>query len=191
MLPKWKEGHRGTFPLIHCLVEAGQRIQPRIWWRRYYHRWAHLPRQPLDSHNLADCHPYAPYHTRVDGHAQLPKITGCVIASTSEWLLGRGEETNPHLPMHEVDHYITDLLQEACPGDRIVKAVVLAPDKAILFFGRCSCREGFPYRNAKDVELSLKGLVNLVRRTAQVEVTTNTVQEGCWAMVDAIIMKKT
>ena len=83
------------------------------------------------------------------------------------------------------------MLQEACPWDQITKAVVLAPGEAILFFGRCSQREGLPYRSAKDVEFSLRGPVNWAGRTAQMEATANTVQEGDWAIVDAVMEKKT
>ena len=74
---------------------------------------------------------------------------------------------------------ITDILQEACPGDQITKAVVLVLGQAILFFGRCSCKEGLLYRNAQDIELGLKGHANWAGRTAQVEATVNTMQEGC------------
>ena len=83
------------------------------------------------------------------------------------------------------------MLQEACPGDQITKAVVLAPREAILFFGRHSCREGLLCRKAKDVELTLRGPVNWAGRTVQVEVTTNTVQEGHQAIMGAVMEKKT
>ena len=82
---------------------------------------------------------------------------------------------------------ITDILQEACPGDCITNAVVLAPGEAILFFGRCSCNEGLLYRNAQDVELGLKSSITWAGRTTQVEVTVNTVQEGHRDIADAIM----
>ena len=84
-----------------------------------------------------------------------------------------------------------NILQEACPGDCITKAVVLALGKAILFFGRYSHSEVLLYRNAQDIELSLKGPINWAGRTAQVEVTVNTMQEGCRAMADTVLEKKT
>ena len=46
---------------------------------------------------------------------------------------------------------IADILQEGCPGDQITEAVVLAPGEAILFFGRCSLKEGLLSSNAEDI----------------------------------------
>ena len=89
---------------------------------------------------------------------------------------GRGDQPLPSYAW--IGSLIADMLQEACPRDQISKAMVLASGEALLFFGRCSHREGLPYRNTNDVEFSLRGPVNGARRTAQVEVTTNTVQEG-------------
>ena len=74
--------------------------------------------------------------------------------------------------------WITEVLQEACPGDRITETVVLVREKAILFFGRCLLRKGFLYSNAQYVELGFRGPVNWAGRTVQVEATINTVQEG-------------
>ena len=85
---------------------------------------------------------------------------------------------------------ITDMLQKACPRDFITEAVVLALGEAVLFFGRHLYKKGFLYRNAKDVELGLRGPVNSAGRTAQVEVTVNTIQEGSRAIADAIMEKE-
>ena len=85
---------------------------------------------------------------------------------------------------------IANILQEACPRDWITKTVVLAPGEAILFFGRCLYTEGLPYRSTRDVECSLRGPVNWARRTVEVEVTTNTVQVGCQAIVDAVMKNR-
>ena len=93
-------------------------------------------------------------------------------------------------PTFPHEEWITDILQEACPRDCITKAGVLTPGEAILFFGRHLHKERLLYRNAKDVELGLRGPVNCAGRTVQVEVTANTVQEGCWAIADAIMEKK-
>ena len=104
--------------------------------------------------------------------------------------LGEGRGNQPP-PSHTWSGLlITNILQEACPKDYITKAVVLAPGEAILFFGRHSCKEGLLFRNAKDVELGLRGPVNWAGRTAQVEATVNTIQEGHLAIADAIIKKK-
>ena len=85
---------------------------------------------------------------------------------------------------------IADILQEVCPRDWITKAVVLAPGKAVLFFGRCLHREGLLYRNVQDIELGLSGPVSWTGRMMQVEATVNPMQEGCWAIADAVIEKK-
>ena len=85
---------------------------------------------------------------------------------------------------------ITDILQEACPGDQITEAVVLVLGEAILFYGRHSLQEGLLYHNAQDVKLDLRGSVNWAGRIVPEEVTINTVQEGHWAIVDTVMEKK-
>ena len=82
-------------------------------------------------------------------------------------------------------------ITKSCPRDLITEAVVLALGEAILFFGSCSCYESLLYRNAQDIEFSLRGHVTWAGRTAQVEATIHTMQEGHRAMVDAIMEKKT
>ena len=72
----------------------------------------------------------------------------------------------------------------------ITEAVALAPGEAILSFGRQCQKEGLPYMSARDVEFSLTGPVNWARRTAQVEATANTVQEGHWVIADDVMEKK-
>ena len=64
----------------------------------------------------------------------------------------------------------------------LTEAVVLAPEEAILFFGRQSCKEGLSYIGARDVGFCLTGPVDGARRT---------VQEGLWAIGDAVMEKKT
>ena len=54
-----------------------------------------------------------------------------------------------------------------------MEAVVLVPGEAILFIRRCSLKEGFLYHNTQDIELGWRGPVNWVRRSAQLEATTN------------------
>ena len=63
--------------------------------------------------------------------------------------------------------------------------------EAILFFGRWSLKEGLPFGNARDVRFSFTDPIIWASRTAQVEVTINTVQEGCWAIVDVVVEKRT
>ena len=52
-------------------------------------------------------------------------------------------------------------------------------------------QEGVLYHSAQDVELGMRGPVNWASRTARVETTVNTVQEGHRAIMDAIMEKKT
>ena len=84
---------------------------------------------------------------------------------------------------------ITNMFQYGLK-ERITEAEVLAPGEAILFFGRWSCKEGFPYTSARDVGFSLTGTINWARRRAQVEATTDMVQEGHWPIASAVMEKK-
>ena len=59
-----------------------------------------------------------------------------------------------------------------------------------LVFGRWSHKQGLSYTSARDIGFSLTGPVNWARRTAQAEVTLNTVQEAHWAIAEAVIEKK-
>ena len=61
---------------------------------------------------------------------------------------------------------------------------------AVLFFGRCLCKEGLLYRDTQDVKLSLRGPVSWAGRTAQEKATVKSMQEGHQAISDAIIEKK-
>ena len=102
--------------------------------------------------------------------------------------LREGEVTNLNLPMHGVDS-IADVFQDGLK-EQITKAQVLALGEAILFFGRWLCKEGLAFGSARIVRFSLTGPVNWAGRKAQVEGTVNTVQEGHWAIADAVMEKK-
>ena len=104
-----------------------------------------------------------------------------------------GGVINPHFLMHGVDHWllITDILQEACPEDKITEAIVMSLGDAILFFGRCSHNEGLLYWKVKDIELGLRCLFNWAGKPAQIEVTVNTMQEVHQGIVDAVVEKRT
>ena len=67
---------------------------------------------------------------------------------------GRGDQLPPFQMWS--GSLITDMLQGACTRDHITETVVLALRKVILFFGRHSYKEELLYRNAKEVELSLR-----------------------------------
>ena len=86
---------------------------------------------------------------------------------------------------------INDILQEAWPEDWITEAVVLSPGKAILFFGRWSRNEGLPYHRARNDQFGLGGPFNWPGRPAQIEALRKTVQEGCHAIIEAVVEKKT
>ena len=86
---------------------------------------------------------------------------------------------------------ITDILQEAWPEDQITKAVILSPGEAILFFSRCSRNKGLPYCRGRSIELGLGGPFSWPGRPAQIEASMKTMQEGCHAMIKAVVEKKT
>ena len=96
---------------------------------------------------------------------------------------------NPHVPCMG-GCLITNILQEAWLEDQITEAVVLSPEKAILFFSRCSRNEGLPYHRARNVEFGLGAPFNWARRTAQIEALRKTVQEGHCAIIKAVVEKK-
>ena len=73
----------------------------------------------------------------------------------------------------------------------IAEAVVLATGETILFFGQQSLKEGLPLGDARDVGFHLGGPVNWARTEAQVKMMVSTVQEGHWAITDAIKEMKT
>ena len=52
-------------------------------------------------------------------------------------------------------------------------------------------QEGLPLGNARDVGFSLVGPINWAGRTAYVEATVNTVQDGHKAIADAVVEKRT
>ena len=68
--------------------------------------------------------------------------------------------------------------------------MVLAPGEAILFFGRWSLKEGLPHGKVRDFAFSMASPVIWARRQAQVKMTVNTVQEGQWAIADAVLEKR-
>ena len=104
--------------------------------------------------------------------------------------LGRGLGNQPP-PSHIWSGLlIVDMFEEGIE-EQITKAIVLAPGEAFLFFGRWSLKEGLPLGNARDVGFSLMGPINWTGRTAHVEATINTVQEGFQTTADAVVKKRT
>ena len=85
---------------------------------------------------------------------------------------------------------ITNILQEACLEDQITKAIDLSPGEAILFFGRCSKNEVLPYQRARHTEFSLGGQFKWAGRSAQMEASSKTIQEGGHAILEAMVEKR-
>ena len=102
---------------------------------------------------------------------------------------GRGDQPSPSHAWNWL--LITNILQEVCPRDCITEAVVLVPGEAILFFGRCLHNEGLLHCDAQDIEHGLMGSITGAGRTAWVEATVKTLQEGHRAIADAILEMKT
>ena len=103
----------------------------------------------------------------------------------------RGGEGSQPLPSHAWSGLLISNMFQHNLKEWITEAVVLAAGEAILFFGGWSHKEGLPYTSARDIGYSLTGPINWARRTGQVEVTANMVQEGHWAIADAVMEKQT
>ena len=73
----------------------------------------------------------------------------------------------------------------------ITEAVVLSPEEVILFFRRWLLKEGHVLDDARDDGFHLGSPANWAGREAQVEMMVSTVQEGHWAITDAIVEKRT
>ena len=104
-------------------------------------------------------------------------------------MLGDGGGDQPPPPHVWEGDLITDILQEAWPDDCNFIAMVLSPGETILFFSRCSKNERFPYCKARDVEICLGGPFNWPGRSVQIEALRKTVQEGCHAILEAVVEK--
>ena len=102
--------------------------------------------------------------------------------------MGDGGGDQPPLSHAWEGCLITNILQEAWPEGQITKAIVLSPGEAILFFGRYFKNEGLPYHRARNVELSLTG--PLTGRSVYMEVSRETIQEGCHTILEAVVEKK-
>ena len=105
-------------------------------------------------------------------------------------ILGEGGGVQPP-PFHAWTGFlIADMFQDGLE-EWITEAVVLAPGEAILFSWWWSLKEGLPPGNARNVGFRLASSVTWARREHQVETMVSTVQEGHWAIVGAIVDKRT
>ena len=118
-----------------------------------------------------------------------PKDRRCYCIWVRVMLGDRGGDQPP--PSHAWGGcLITDILLEAWLEDQITKAMVLSPEEAILFFGRCSRNEGLPYHGTRNVEFGLGGAFNWARRPTQIEALRKTMQEGHHTIIKAVVKKQ-
>ena len=125
-------------------------------------------------------------------------VLSCSSSANEDWMhycihikvtLGEGRGNQPPPPYAWTSSLIADIFQEGLEK-RITKAMVLGPGEAVLFFGRWSLKEGLPHGKARDVAFCVAGPVTWTGRQAQVKTTVNMVQEGCWAIADAVVEKR-
>ena len=141
-----------------------------------------MPFRFTQSSQLSSKQPLSPEHWQDHPHTKI----GHATASTPEWLWGKGRWPAPNFPYMEWFILCWCLFQDGLV-EQIMEAVVLALVEAILFFGWWSLKEGIPLGSTRDVGFSLTGPVNWVSRITQVEVTVNTIQAGCQAILDAVV----
>ena len=118
---------------------------------------SHLPswslaRRPLSSHpNTKHC---------LEIHVTLKEQLGAVPPPSHSWTA----------PLME------DMLHDV--RTRLTKAVVTGPGRAVLFYGRCSMREGLTTDEARDATFLLTGAGMLVGKLAYLTTDPMTIQEG-------------
>ena len=66
----------------------------------------------------------------------------------------------------------------------LTEAVVTGPDRAVLFYGRCSLGEGLTTDEARDATFPLTAVGKW--ETAYLASNSMTIQEGQWAIVQAV-----
>ena len=71
---------------------------------------------------------------------------------------------------------IEDMLHDAMTG--LTEAVVTGPDRAVLFYGRCSKGEGLTADKAIDAAFLLTGTGMWVGKSAYLTTDSMTIQEG-------------
>ena len=71
---------------------------------------------------------------------------------------------------------VEDMLHEVRTS--LTKAVVTGPDRAVLFYGRCSMGEGITTDEARDAAFLLTGAGTWVEKLAYLTTKPMTIQEG-------------
>ena len=69
----------------------------------------------------------------------------------------------------------------------LTKAVVTGPGMAVLFYGRCSMREGLTADKATDAAFLLTGAGTWVGKLAYLATDSMTIQEGKRAIAQAVL----
>ena len=107
----------------------------------------------------------------------------CILVRVT---LGEGGHDQPPHSHKWTSSLIADMFQDGLE-EWITEAAVLAPMEVILFLDENCSKRG----DTKDVGFCLGGPVNWAGRKAQVEMMVSTIQEGCWAIRDAIMERRT
>ena len=79
---------------------------------------------------------------------------------------------------------VEDMLQEARTG--LIKAVVVGPGRAILFYGRCSLGEGLKVDEVRDAAFLLTGADTWIGKSAYLTADPMTIPEGKRAIAQAV-----
>ena len=80
---------------------------------------------------------------------------------------------------------VEDMLQEARAG--LTEAVVIGPDRAILFYRRCLMGEGLKADEARDTAFLLTGAGTWVGKSAYLTADPTTIQEGRRATAKTVL----
>ena len=90
----------------------------------------------------------------------------------------------PPLPHALAVHLVEDMICYARTG--LTKAIVMGPGRAILFYGRWSLGEDLSLDKARDAAFILTGVGTWVGKPAYLAADSLTIQEGQWAITQAI-----
>ena len=127
---------------------------------------SHLPswslaRRPLSSHpNTKHC---------LEIHVTLTEGLGAVPTPFHSWMPPLMEDM-----LHDARTWLT-------------KAVVTGPGRAVLFYGRHSMGEGLTAEEARDAAFLLTGAGTWVGKLAFLAADPMTIQEGWWAIAQAVM----